>query len=130
MEVTLKKILAVDDNNDILEFIASVLEDIDVDLITASDGEEGLMKAKKELPDLILLDVEMPKMDGFTVFKALRSFPATQNIPVIILTGIEKRTGFQFSKEDMGIFYGSEPELYLDKPINPEKLLENVNKLI
>ena len=126
----MKKVLAVDDNNDILEFISAVLEDIEVELVTASNGEEGVMKAKQEKPDLILLDVEMPIMDGFTVFKELKTFNDTKDIPVIILTGVEEKTGFQFSKEEMGVFYGSEPNFYLDKPINPEKLLKHVKKLI
>ena len=126
----MKKVLAVDDNNDILEFIETVLEDSDLEIITASDGEEGLSKAQTLIPDLIILDVEMPKMDGFAVFKELKSLPETRNIPIIILTGIEERLGFNFTKEEMGNFYGNEPDVYLDKPIDPGKLLKFVKELI
>jgi len=126
----MKKVLAVDDNKDILEFIKAVLDDSELELFTASDGEEGLNKAKEIIPDLIILDVEMPKMDGFSVFKELRSKPETQKIPIIMLTGIEERIGFKFTSEEMGNYYGSEPEAYMGKPIDPEKLLKEVEKYI
>ncbi|MBC8385994.1 MAG: response regulator [Candidatus Cloacimonetes bacterium] len=118
-----KVILAVDDEQYNLEFIKSIVEDENIDVITAQDGEEGLAKAIKEIPSLIILDVQMPKKDGFTTFMELRKNEKTKDIPVVMLTGIGEKRGIHFTKEQMGDFYGSEPNDYVEKPIDPEKLL-------
>jgi len=125
-----KKILIVDDEPDVREFVQGVLEEGGYQFITAADGEEGLAKAKAESPDLAILDVQMPKKDGFRLFSELRADDATKSMPVIMLTGIGDRTGLKFDAEDMGEFLGSEPEAYIEKPIDPEKLSETVGKLI
>ena len=125
----MKKILAVDDEQQNLEFIKSIFED-DFTVITAADGEEGIKKAFAEKPALIILDVQMPKKDGFTTFSELRKSSETKDIPVVMLTGIGEKRGMHFSKEDMGDFYGSQPEDYVEKLINPKKLYDIVSKLL
>ncbi len=81
-----KRILVVDDEVDMVDGIKIMLEADSYEVITAFDGQEGLRKAQKESPDLILLDVMMPKMDGFEVLRRLRADSETQDIPVIMLT--------------------------------------------
>jgi CheY-like chemotaxis protein len=123
-------ILAIDDEKDNHEFIKSILEDDYIDVITALNGKEGFEKAKVERPDLIILDVQMPVMDGFEAFRHLKSEEKTNSIPIIMLTGIAEKRGIRFSKEEMGEFYGSEPDEYIEKPIDPDKLLKAVQKII
>ena len=124
-----KTILAVDDERTSLEFIKSILGSDTVDIITAKDGKEGFVKAKENQPDLIILDVQMPKQDGFVTFWELRKNDATKNIPVIMLTGIRQTLGARFSKEKVGDLVGEEPDYYVEKPIDPEKLQDIVMKV-
>lgn len=125
-----KIILAVDDEMDSIEFIKSVVENDNIDFYYANDGDEGVQKAKELLPDLIILDVQMPKQDGFVTFWELRKDEATKNIPVVILTGIRQTLGARFSKEKVGDLVGEEPNYYLDKPIDPAKLQDIVSEVL
>ena len=122
-----KVILAIDDEMDSIEFIKSVVEDDNIDFHYANDGDEGLEKAKEINPDLIILDVQMPKQDGFVTFWELRKDEKTKHIPVVFLTGIRQTLGARFSKEVVGDLVGEEPDYYLEKPIDPEKL-QNIVK--
>lgn len=92
-----KKILAIDDNVDILKCLRLGLEKQGYQTILANNGEEGLKFAELEKPDLILLDIKMPQMDGYTFVRELKKNPTLKNIPVIVLTGYEPmRDMFQF----------------------------------
>ncbi len=119
-------ILSIDDENDDQEFIKSILEDEDIEVISAYDGIEGLEKAKQLIPDLIILDVQMPKFDGFATFREIKADEKTNEIPVIMLTGIAEKRGFRFTKEEMKEYYGKEPNAYIEKPIDPEKLFKTI----
>ena len=130
MATTGKKVLVADDEPEVLEALQLIIEADGHECITAQDGEAALEAARAQDPDLIILDVQMPKMDGFQVFGELRGEPATARIPVIMLTGITERTGLKFDGGDVATFYGSEPEAYMDKPIQPEALSKKVNELI
>jgi CheY-like chemotaxis protein len=126
-----KTILIVDDEPDSVEFVKAIISELgDFSLISASDGKSGLEKAKAELPDLIILDVMMPEKDGFSVFYDLRRSSETENIPVIMLTGVSEKTGIKFSEKEMGEFLGKEPEAFIDKPVDPEKLQEAVKRIL
>jgi CheY-like chemotaxis protein len=82
-----KKILVVDDEPHIVKLVSSRLEANGYEVIAASDGKEGIEKAKEEQPDLILLDIAMPKMTGHEVLKKLKEDKDTKSIPVIMITG-------------------------------------------
>ncbi|MCK5380818.1 MAG: response regulator [Candidatus Latescibacteria bacterium] len=126
-----KKILVVDDEPDAVEFVTEILSDLEgVSVISAADGVEGLEKAKTEGPDLIVLDVQMPKKDGFSMFSDLKQDPVTKDISVIMLTGVTARMGLKFSAEDMGEYMGAEPEAYIEKPIDPGALLQAAKKIL
>ena len=125
-----KRVLVVDDEKDFVSFLETILEEQGLDVISANDGEAGLKKAKSEFPDLVLLDVQMPKMDGFDVFRILREDEKTKDIPIIMLTGIEEKIGIGFSKSDMKEFFHEEPQEYLEKPIEPEKLISTVKRVL
>ena len=118
-----KKILVVDDEPDNIEFAKTVLEGADYTVISANDGVAGFETAKAEQPDLIILDVMMPKQDGFSTFNNLRNDEATKNIPVVMLTAVEEKTGIGFDAESMEQYMGSAPDGYADKPIDPKALV-------
>ena len=125
-----RKILIVDDNEDMIEIVKTVIEGEGTRLLTARDGEAGLKAARAEKPDLIILDVQMPRKDGFTTFAELRGDDATRNIPVIMLTGVGKATGVHFSKAAMGDLLGVEPDAYVEKPVDPGVLVATVEKVL
>ena len=99
-------------------------------MLHAYDGKAALEMAASEKPDLVILDVQMPEKNGFEVFAELRKGEQTKGIPVIMLTAVSERTGIPFSARDLGDYYGSEPDAYIDKPIKPEKLRETVRNLL
>ena len=130
MAADAKKVLIVDDEADVREFVQAALEDAGCSFLVAADGEAAVKTAVQEVPDLVILDVQMPKKDGFQVFAELRGNAATKSIPVIMLTAVTQRTGIGFDANAMGEYFGSEPEAYIDKPIDPVKLLETAKKLL
>ncbi|MFA5097172.1 MAG: response regulator [Candidatus Margulisiibacteriota bacterium] len=119
------KILIVDDDMDFVEAMASILESKGYSVVSASNGTEGLAKAKEEKPDLMLLDVMMSsKTEGFDLAKNLKNEASTRDLPVIMITGIRK---------DMNLPFGFEPDpdylpvaALLEKPIKPDELLKAV----
>lgn len=125
-----KSILVVDDEPDAIEYVDAVLSEIgNFNIIPSYDGVDGQNKAKTESPDLIILDVMMPGKDGFKVFYDLQKDPDTQDIPIIMLTGIADKVGIQFFKKDMKDFMGKEPIDYIEKPLDPDRLKESVKKI-
>ena len=100
------------------------------EMLEARDGEQALSMAREHRPNLIILDVQMPKRDGFAVFAALRADETFNNVPVIMLTAISERTGVDLSAKDMGEYMGSEPDAFVDKPIEPIILRQAVKTLL
>ncbi len=123
-------ILIADDEQECIDFVRDALADTPHEILAARDGEEALSMARERKPDLIILDVQMPKRDGFAVFAELRADEALRDTPVIMLTAIVERTGVELSARDMGEYMGAEPEAYVDKPIEPIILKQTVQKLL
>jgi len=98
---TMSKILIIDDSPELLETYKDGLTHAEFEVETAPNGEEGIDKALTSKPDLILLDVMMPVMNGFDVLKQLKALPETKNIPVIILTNLAEDTE-EHTAKDMG----------------------------
>ena len=117
-----KKILAVDDERHIVRLVQVNLERAGYQVVSAFDGKEALKKVESEKPDLIVLDVMMPHMDGFEVLKRLKSEDKTKNIPVVMLTA---------KAQDADVFRGwaSGVDCYLTKPFNPIELLTFVKRI-
>ncbi len=127
-----KKILAVDDDPDIIIFVKTVLEENGYIPLIAKNGEAGLAMARKEKPALIILDVLMPKQSGIRMYREIKSDASLKDIPVVILSGIAKRT-FLRSQEALTEFGDEsvpEPEAYIEKPAEPEELAEVIKKFI
>lgn len=116
------KILVVDDQPDIVK-LARVKLDKDFDILEAFNGEEALKKVDSEKPNLIILDVMMPKMDGWEVNKRLKEHPEHKKIPVIMLTARGQYED-QLKAVDTGI------DEYVTKPFSPQKLLDKVKEVL
>jgi len=109
-------ILVVDDNQQNLELLQAYLEDVDCRTIPASDGPEALEIVAKQPPDLMLLDIMMPKMSGFEVCRRVKNAPKTADIPIIMVTALS-----EFGDIERAIECGTDD--FLSKPINKLELL-------
>ena len=123
-------ILIADDEQDCIDFVSEALADLPCVVVSAMDGEEALEVARREKPQLVILDVQMPKLSGFDVFSQLQADDTLKSVPVIMLTGVAEKTGIGFSADDMGEFLGKEPEAYIEKPIEPVVLQQTVKRLL
>ena len=124
------KVLVVDDEPDAIDFVKEVLEGEGYEVVSASDGAKGLSAMRSQQPNLVILDVQMPKMDGFEVFQEMKKDESLKAMPVVMLTGIRDKVGMGFSAEDMKDYMGEKPQAYIEKPIDPDKLLETVKKIL
>jgi len=117
------KILVVDDEIYIVHILDFSLGMEGYEVVTALDGEQALEKAHAEHPDLIVLDIMMPKLDGYETCKMLKADPATKDVPVILLSAkgrnVDQKIGFEVGADD-----------YITKPFSPRKLVERINALL
>ena len=145
-----KKVLVVDDDPNTVRFLSVALEENGYEPVGAVDGKDGFEKVESESPDLILLDVMMPKRTGFTMFKQLRKDSRFDKIPVIMLTGVTASLDAEDGKSDDTFeqpFEGLrdslrkaiakmkdeglvKPEAFIEKPIDPEFVVDKVRELI
>ena len=125
-----EKILVVDDDPDILDALTMILESRGYQVVTARDGVEGLANLKAENPDLFILDLLMPKMDGFAVCKELLDprWSKFRDIPILILTSVREEASRRRYELETGLELDVDD--YVEKPISPDVLLERVGKLI
>ena len=127
-----KKALVVDDNPDVRRFSVKVLEENGYTSLEAEDGESGLKMIKAEKPDLVILDVLMPRQSGVRLYRKLKTAKSLRKIKVIVLGEIAKKT-FLRSQKALTEFGGAEvpePEIYLEKPVEPEELAEAIKKVL
>jgi len=118
-----KKILVVDDEPNITEVIEEFLSFEGYDVAVENYATKVLEKADKDLPDLILLDIMMPELDGYEVCSALKSNPKTSGIPILFLSGRD-------SKEDDGRSFGAGGDLYIKKPFSNDRLSQMVKMVL
>ncbi len=117
------KILVVDDEINITQILEFSIGSEGYEVITARNGEDAIDKARREQPDLIVLDIMMPKIDGYEACRILKANPLTKNIPVVLLTAkgrdIDKRLGYEVGATD-----------YIVKPFSPSKLIDRIQQLL
>jgi two-component system, OmpR family, alkaline phosphatase synthesis response regulator PhoP len=116
-------VLVVDDNVQNLELIQAYLEELEVNTVAAYDGQEAMDCVRQKEPDLILLDVMMPKMSGFEVCKRLKKDPKTSDIPIIMVTALN-----ELGDIERGIDSGTDD--FLTKPVNKWELITRVKTML
>jgi CheY-like chemotaxis protein len=119
----MKKILIVDDETDVCESLSKILKRSGYEVVSASNGKEALKQVKSFRPNLLILDVMLPDMDGTDVAKALSNDMSTQNIPVIFLTGL-------IPKEKQDIATSHDIYITIAKPVEKDELLKVVEKAL
>ena len=145
-----KKVLVVDDDPNTVRFLTVALEENGYEAIGAADGKEGFERVVADKPDLILLDVMMPKRTGFTMFKQMKKTEGMENVPVIMLTGVtasldaqDEKSGDTFEQPFAGLRESlrkaieemkedgvDRPEFFIEKPIDPDMVIGKIRELI
>jgi len=119
-----RRILCIEDEPEMIDLIRLILSRKGFDVSGASGGQEGIYKIRNEKPDLILLDLMMPFMDGWEVYQQMKADEATKNIPVIVVTAkaqsIDKVLGLHIAKVDD----------YIAKPFSPKELIDSVERVL
>ena len=119
-----KRIIYFEDDNDMIELVRIILSREGFQVDGVSEGNVGIALARETKPDVILLDLMLPDMDGLEIFRQLRNDPTTAEIPVIVITAkaqsIDKVLGLQIAKVDQ----------YISKPFRPNELVERVNMVL
>jgi two-component system alkaline phosphatase synthesis response regulator PhoP len=116
-------VLIVDDDQPSLELLQAYLEDVDCETVSAQNGLQALKIIGKQAPDLVLLDIMMPKMSGFEVCKKIKNDPKTSDIPVIMVTALN-----EFGDIEQGINSGTDD--FISKPVNKLELLTRVRTML
>ena len=127
-----KKVLNVEDDPDTRTFVSTVLEENGYIPIMAVDGEEGMEKVREERPDLIILDILMPRESGIKMYHELKTDPSLKDIPVVMLSAVSKRTFLRSTAAltEFGNETVPEPQAYLEKPVEPEDLAEILKNIL
>jgi len=145
-----KQILVIDDDHNAVKYLTALLGEHGYDPVSASDGAEGLQKIQQAKPDLIVLDVMMPKKSGFVLFKQLKQDNAYKDIPILMLTGVagvleelkdqqyktlEKpydslRESLKKKIDEMRELGLVRPEMFMDKPVDPDAFIIKVRELL
>lgn len=121
-------ILITDDDPDILENLLTVLGTRPYRLATARDGKQCLALIKEERPDLLILDLLMPRLDGWGVIRELRSDPEYAGLPIMVLTTVVEDASRRRYELEVGL--GMDVQDYVQKPAKPAELLQRVEKLL
>lgn len=121
-----KKILIVDDEADVRTFLETLLKENGFETVTASDGDVGFEELKKARPDLVTLDIIMPRETGHKFYRELLKDPETKDIPVIILSGVTRYKEL-FGRDHKTM---KKPFAFVEKPIVPEELIAKINEAI
>lgn len=122
----IKKILIIEDEQDILAYFETIFQDSGYDTVSAKDGFEGFELAKSEKPDLITLDITMPKQSGLKIYRQVKDHPALKNIPVIIITAVDDFGGIFL--DDLKEY--ASPEGIVYKPIDPKGILKLITEIL
>jgi len=122
----MKKVLVVDDDADVRKLVSKLVERAGYEALVAKNGVEGMGKARENTPDLIILDILMPKQSGIRMYRELKTDELFKDIPVIVLSAIAPKSFFR-SQAVLDEFRGQSvppPEAYMEKPEEPEELVE------
>lgn len=121
-----KKVLIIDDEKDMRVYLTTLFQKAGYEVDSASDGIEGLSAAQAKQPDLITLDILMPKKSGLKAYRELRTSPLTSDVPIIILTGLGRQEDF-FGEDHENI---RRPEAIVEKPIDRDAFLKQAKAIM
>ncbi len=121
-----KKILVIDDEKDMRIYLTTLFKKAGYEVESAENGELGLEAALKSKPDLITLDILMPKKSGVRAYRELRTAPETKDVPIVILTGLTQQE--VFFEDDIGSL--RRPDAIVEKPVDRDDFVEKVSKLL
>jgi two-component system alkaline phosphatase synthesis response regulator PhoP len=124
----MKKVLLVDDDADFCEATKLLLESTGFEVVLAYDGKDGLEKIREEKPDLVILDVMMPEMNGYDVCVVLKADPELKQIPTILLTAVDQEMFKTHYTQHMGLM--TEADDYIAKPVESAELVKRVEVLL
>jgi CheY-like chemotaxis protein len=142
-------ILVVDDSDEIVAYFTEILEEHGYEYSVAQDGKSAIELMKKNRPDLVLLDIMMPRKSGIAVFNKMKHDPELEGVPVVIITGTSKATGVEMAtgeedpkktyEDDLAREFGVQlreqlqnlkPQAFLEKPVEPEQLISKIKSLL
>lgn len=123
MDFEKKIILVIDDNPDVCDLVERALENSEFEVFKAASGREGIQLAQEQGPDIILLDIMMPELDGFTVNNYLKKIPATKSIPIIFLTARVTNSGRIIASKTGAVDY-------IMKPFSPKELCIRIKRVL
>jgi len=128
----MKKVLVVDDDVDIRKVVSKLVEKSGYEAIEAKNGVEGMGKVREDKPDLIILDMLMPKESGVRMYHELKTETLLKDIPVIVLSAIPKKSFLRSQKvlDEFADQSVPEPEAYIEKPEEPEELIALMKKIL
>jgi CheY-like chemotaxis protein len=128
--VHVQTVLVVDDDPEWLDFLSKAIGS-HYPVLCATNGEDAVRRAQCACPDVIILDVMMAGgRDGFSTYAELQRDPRTRDIPVLMLSEVNRKTGLDFDAENMNRYLGKAPAAFLEKPISAERLLGEVEKVL
>jgi twitching motility two-component system response regulator PilH len=127
-----RTVLSVDDEDHIREFVSTVLEENGYTPVQATNGEEAMDIIRQQKPDLVIMDILMPKESGIRLYRELKTSESLKNIPVIIYSGVAKRTALraQAAQTEARGESVPDPDAYLEKPVTAERLAAAVKKIL
>ena len=133
-------VLVVDDDPEVIDYISAILDDHQMKAMSASNGKEAMKRVRQSKPDIILLDLMMPKQSGLGFFNELKKNELYKDIPVIVVSVASKVTGVdmksyiydkEFSEQKRKLVgTDAKPEAYVEKPVDPEKLIAAIQKFL
>ena len=133
-------VLVVDDDPEVIDYVSAILDDHQMKTVSASNGKEAMRRVRETKPDIILLDLMMPKQSGLGFFNELKKNERYKDIPVIVVSGASKMTGVDMEsyiydqerseRKQKVVGTDAKPEAYVEKPVDPEKLIAAIQKFL
>jgi CheY-like chemotaxis protein len=125
-----KRVVIVDDEQDNVDFMVELLESEGLTARGYTDSEQALEAMRQERPDVAVLDVQMPGLNGFQMLTAIREDPGLASVPVVLLSAIGAVTGEEYTPERIASKYGVRPDAFLTKPIDPAVVTPAIRELL
>jgi twitching motility two-component system response regulator PilH len=128
--MTQAKVYVIDDEFETLAFMEQVITEAGHQVETFTDGNQAVEKMQTSTPDMVFLDLQMPRINGFQVLKAMRQVRRLDDVPVVLLSALSAVTGSEYCPETLEARYGVRPDAFVSKPVLPEAVDEQLQMFI